>query len=367
MARSSSVPQLNAANVSIVDQDGRLLSTPGGAAGMDNTRRDFIDDIERRTSQRILTLLNPLVGPGNVRAQVSASVDFSQREQTSETYRPNETPGTAAVRSKQTSDSVQNDVPAPQGVPGALTNQPPPNAIAPVQTPPNPARQAAQGRNGAAPTTAGTPTGTQADGTGVSDETPKSRRNDATVNYEVDRTIAHTKQEPGLLQRLSVAVVVNYRSKDGKPEPLGNEEMANINALVKQAMGYSAERGDTLSVVNNEFADREPTLQAWQDPAYRSLALQVLKVLLGLVLLFFIWRSVLRPIIQGFANAQVERVKNEAHQENLKEQRRQAELRASEMDRYEDNLQTARTLAQKDPRAVAMVLRSWMDAKNAKS
>jgi len=143
--------------------------------------------------------------------------------------------------------------------------------------------------------------------------------------------------------------------------------MANINALVKQAMGYSAERGDTLSVVNNEFTDHEPSLKPWQDPVYRSLALQALKVLAALAALFFIWRSVLRPIIQGFASAQLERAKNEARQENLREQRRQSELRASEMDRHEDNVNTARSLAQKDPRAVAMVLRSWMDAKNAKS
>lgn len=356
---SSSVPQLNAASVSIVDQDGHLLSTPGGTAGMDSTRRNFVNDIEQRTAQRILTLLNPIVGQGNVRAQVSATVDFAQREQTSETYRPNETPGTAAVRSKQTSDSVQNDALPPQGVPGALTNQPPANATAPIQSP------QAGSPQPAAP--GPVPAGTQALGTGGSAATPHSVRNDATVNYEVDRTINHVKHELGTLQRLSVAVVVNYRDKDGKAEPLSTDEMANINALVKQAMGYSADRGDTLSVVNNEFTDQEPSVKPWQDPVYRGIALQVLKVLLILAVLFFLWRSVVRPIVQGFANAQVERVKNEAHLENMREQRRQDEVRASEMNRYEDNLDTARKLAQSDPRAVAMVLRSWMDPKNAKS
>lgn len=365
---SSSVPQLNAANVSIVDQDGHLLSTPGGAAGLDSTRRNFINDIEQRTTQRILTLLNPIVGQGNVRAQVSATVDFAQREQTSETYRPNETPGTAAVRSKQTSDAVQSDVLPPQGVPGALTNQAPASATAPVQVPPATPQQPAQGQNGqnAAPAPAA-PSGTQALGTGDRSATPKSVRNDATVNYEVDRTIDHVKHEMGTLQRLSVAVVVNYRDKDGAAEPLAPEEMANINALVKQAMGYSADRGDTLSVVNNEFTDQEPSVKPWEDPAYRNLALQILKVLLILVVLFFLWRAVIRPIVQGFANAQMERVKNEAHLENMREQRRQDEMRASEMNRYEDNLDTARNLAKNDPRAVAMVLRSWMDPKNAKS
>jgi flagellar M-ring protein FliF len=355
---SSSVPQLNAASVSIVDQDGHLLSTPGGTAGMDSTRRNFINDIEQRTTQRILTLLNPIVGQGNVRAQVSATVDFAQREQTSETYRPNETPGTAAVRSKQTSDSAQSDVLPPQGIPGALTNQPPANATAPVQSAPANPQTAAAGA---------TPAGTQALGTGGSATTPKSVRDVATVNCEVDRTIDHVKHEPGMLQRLSVAVVVNYREKDGKAEPLGSDEMANINALVKQAMGYSADRGDTLSVVNNEFTNQEPSVKPWEDPVYRNLALQVLKVLLTLAVLFFLWRSVVRPIVHGFANAQVERVKNEAHLESMREQRRQDETRASELNRYEDNLNTARQLAKSDPRAVAMVLRSWMDPKNAKS
>ncbi|MGB6009297.1 flagellar basal-body MS-ring/collar protein FliF [Castellaniella sp.] len=363
---SSSVPKLNAENVSIVDQDGHLLSKPGGEAGMDSTRRNFVTDIEQRTTQRILTLLTPIVGSGNVRAQVSADVDFSQREQTSEVYRPNETPGTAAVRSKQTSDSVQNNVSSPEGVPGALTNQPPANATAPIQTAP-----AQQGANGQAPAQQGAQAQTQQSTVnGVPVPTPANRgsaRNDATVNYEVDRTISHVKHELGTIQRLSAAVVVNYRDKDGQPAPLDASEMDNINALVKQAMGYSADRGDTLSVVNSEFTNQEPSFKPWENPAYQNLALQIGKVLLILIALFFLWRSVVRPIVQGFANAQVERVKNEAHLETMREQRRQDELRATEMNRYEENLDTARELAQRDPRAVAMVLRSWMDPKNAKS
>jgi flagellar M-ring protein FliF len=369
---SSSVPKLNAESVSIVDQDGHLMSSPGGEAGMDSTRRNFINDIEQRTAQRILTLLNPIVGPGNVRAQVSAAVDFSQREQTSEVYRPNETPGSAAIRSKQTSDSAQNGMQPPAGVPGALSNEPPANATAPIQTaaaaPAQGAQAQAPGAQQGAAAQAGGPTAINgAPVAGAARQSQGSMRNDATVNYEVDRTISHVKHELGTLQRLSVAVVVNYRDKDGEPAPLESAEMDDINALVKQAMGYSADRGDSLSVVNSAFTDQEPKFKPWENPEYRGLALQVLKVLLILAVLFFIWRSVVRPIVQGFANAQVERAKNEAHLETMREQRRQDELRASEMNRYEENLDTARQLAQRDPRAVAMVLRSWMDPKNAKS
>src|SRR5690606_13219941 len=117
-----------------------------GEAAADDSRRGLVNDIEQRTVQRILTLLTPLVGAGNVRAQVSADVDFAQREQTSETYRPNQKPADAAIRSEQTSDSVQNNALPPQGVPGALTNQPPLNATAPIVTPPAP-NPAQQGQN----------------------------------------------------------------------------------------------------------------------------------------------------------------------------------------------------------------------------
>ncbi|MER1966539.1 flagellar basal-body MS-ring/collar protein FliF [Castellaniella sp. GW247-6E4] len=363
---SSSVPKLNADAVSIVDQDGHLLSALSGEAGADGTRRNLVADIEQRTVQRILTLLNPIVGAGNVRAQVSATVDFSQREQTSEVYRPNETPGEAAVRSKQTSASLQNGAQPPHGVPGALSNEPPPNATAPIQSAPanpgqtqNPAPGAAQAGNPPPAPTAGTAVGAQAGAERV------SSRSDATINYEVDRTISHIKHELGILQRLSVAVVVNYREKDGEPAPLESADMENIDALVRQAMGFSAERGDTLSVVNSAFTETKVQTPVWENPAYQGYAMQLLKVLLYLALAFFLWRSVLKPIIHGFANAQVERAKQDARQQAVRDHQRMAEQRASEISRYEDNLDTARTMAQKDPRAVAMVLRSWM-SKNEK-
>ncbi len=366
---SSSVPHLNADAVSIVDQDGHLLSALAGEAGMDGTRRNFVADIEQRTVQRILTLLNPIVGIGNVRAQVSATVDFSQREQTSEVYRPNETPGEAAVRSKQTSASLQNGAQPPQGVPGVLSNEPPPNALAPIQVPPanpNPAPNQAQAANQAqqpgpanAPT-AGTPVaGTQPEAQRV------SSRNDATINYEVDRTISHVKHALGNLQRLSAAVVINYRDTGDGAAPLDPADMEKIDALVRQAMGFSAERGDTLSVVNSAFTDTTPRVPAWENPVYQGYAMQALKGLLILLVAIFLWRSVLKPIIHGYANAQVERAKHDARRQADREQQRMAQERASEISRYEDNLDTARTMAQKDPRAVAMVLRSWM-SKNEK-
>ncbi|EWM40921.1 flagellar M-ring protein FliF [Bordetella holmesii 35009] len=133
---ASSVPDLAADNVSIVDQNGRLLSSPAGEGrGMDADQMRLVREVEQRTVERILTILNPLVGPGNVHVQASAEMDFARREETSESYRPNQEPGQAAVRSQQTSDSRQIGNTAASGVPGALSNQPPAGVQAPVTNP----------------------------------------------------------------------------------------------------------------------------------------------------------------------------------------------------------------------------------------
>src|SRR5690606_28540129 len=224
---------------------------------------------------------------------------------------------------KQTSSSVQNGIQAAQGVPGALYNEPPPNALAPIEAPA--AAQApgqAAGQNPAAPAPAA-PAGALATG-GQADALPTSSRSDATVNYEVDRTISHVRHALGSLQRLSVAVVVNYRDVDGEAQPLDPADLTKIDELVRQAMGFSAERGDTLSVVNTAFTDTTPRIPVWENPMYQAYVLQALKVLFFLAVIAFLWRSVLRPIIQGYANAQVERAKVDARQQAAREQQRMA-------------------------------------------
>ncbi|HJE62982.1 MAG TPA: flagellar M-ring protein FliF [Alcaligenes faecalis] len=379
---SSSVPNLHADKVSIIDQNGRLLTAPTGEMVADNQQRNFVNDIEYRAVQRILTLLNPLVGAGNVRAQVTAEVDFSRREQTSEVYKPNQQPGQAAVRSQQTSSSLQRNPQQPQGVPGALSNQAPNNATANLVNPPaapnqpqapaapatDPANAAAQTANAANATAAGTDPSlvSLAEQARLLQNTGNAR-NDSTVNYEVDRTISHVKGPLGQLSRLSVAVVVNYRNTDKEQQPLEQEELDKISDLVKQAVGYSADRGDSLSVVNGQFNEQgDIDTPFWKNPEYRELAMELIKYLVFAFILFMAWRIVINPIIQGLiqakavADARVERQKEESAREQA------AEQRAAEMSRYEENLNTARTMAHDDPRAVAMVLRSWLnkDEKN---
>ncbi|MFJ1298829.1 flagellar basal-body MS-ring/collar protein FliF [Pseudomonadota bacterium AL_CKDN230030165-1A_HGKHYDSX7] len=357
---ASSVPELTAENVSIVDQNGRLLSSPTGEGrGMDADQTRYIRDVEQRTVERILTILNPLVGPGNVHAQASAEVDFARREETSEVYRPNQDPNQAAVRSKQTSDSHQTGGAAAIGVPGALSNQPPAATQAPIVNPPaqnpqnpqNPQQQ--QQQQNAQGQTTGT------NGNAAAQAAPVNDRRDATINYEVDRTISHTKQSVGQVKRLSVAVVVNYMTdKDGEPQALPEEELTKLTNLVREAMGYSEARGDTLNVVNSQFNDQPPTLPIWRDPEMIALFKTILAWLIGAVVLLWLYRKI-RPAVTDYFYPQVDPEEEEQRRVDA-EREAIAAARAKEVDRYEDNLQRARDMATKDPRAVAMVLRAWM-------
>lgn len=347
---ASSVPDLTAENISIVDQNGRLLSAPlGEGRGMDADQSRLRRDIEQRTVERILTILNPLVGPGNVQAQASAEMDFARREQTSEFYRPNQEPGQAAVRSKQTSDSLQTGDDVARGVPGALSNQPPAAAQAPIVNPPPPPAQPGQ----AAPNAA------QAVATPAATALPTSNRSDATINYEVDRTISHVKQPVGQLKRLSVAVVVNYLPDDqGEPKPLPPEELTKLTNLVREAMGYSEARGDSLNLVNSQFNDQPVQPPFYRDAELIDLVKTVLAWVLGLALAIWLYRR-FAPMVSNYLNPPVD--PEEAEARRLEAQREaQAAARAKEVDRYEDNLQRARDMATKDPRAVAMVMRAWM-------
>jgi len=356
---ASSVPELTAESVSIVDQNGRLLSAPlGEGRGMDADQLRFVREIEQRTVERILTILNPLVGPGNVHAQATADVDFSRREETSEVYRPNQEPGQAAVRSQQTSDSTQRGVGPAQGVPGALSNQAPANAQAPVtnppqQQPPRPGQPPQANAQQQQQQQQQQQTGTQAPAGNLNE------RRDATTNYEVDRTISHIKQPVGNLKRMSVAVVVNYvRDKDGELQALPPEELNKLTNLVREAMGYSEGRGDSLNLVNSQFNDGPPPLPMWRDPEMISLFKTILFWLIGGVLALWLYRKIRRSVTEYLyppvdpEQAEAERAEAAREAQDL--------ARAKETDRYQDNLERARTMANKDPRAVAMVLRTWM-------
>lgn len=348
---SSSVPNLPLKNVTVVDQHGNLLSHTDDSGinnGLDPGQLKYVHAIERSYIERIEAILSPIVGHANVRAQVTADIDFAQSEHTSEMYKPNQNPGDSAVRSQQTSESSTQSGAGEGGVPGALSNQPPAPATAPVTTPP--------GTSAPTPDSAPPPA-------------PPNTRKDATINYEVDKTIQHTRKPVGSIKRMSVAVVVNYRKvtdQNGTPstKPLTEAEKAQITDLVKEAMGFNNERGDTLNVVNSPFADIErealPEAPLWKQPEMIDLAQQVGKMLLIGGLILYVILGVLRPTLKRINHPPAPVLAaptNEAHSELIPAAAMPSPPLVSQ---HEQNLAMARQLAKDDPKRVANVVKQWV-------
>lgn len=356
---SSSVPQLTPANISVVDQQGNLLSKQletERVAGLNPTQLKYLRDLEASIIKRIETILEPVVGNTNLRAQVAADVDFSLTEQTAEYYTPNPSPNTA-IRSQQTAESTTTQT-SVGGVPGALSNQPPVPATAPITSPPVEGGAAADGSR------------------------PLSSSRNATINYELDKTIRHTKGSSGLIKRLSVAVVLNNRKgqpdEAGKlvPQPYSSAEMEQINALVREAMGYDEKRGDTLSVANVAFnvegKDEGEDLPLWRDPQVRSTLLDMLrdnfKYLVLALLAFLLWRMLLRPLLHPWL-LNIEKQRQELEELNKEPEPVVAEEGASETEAPEEltpqqifdaKLARVRELTLQDPKTVANIIRSWI-------
>jgi len=272
---SSSVPNLEPEHVTVVDHRGRLLTANQNEDqfGIGDKRLDFTNRIESAYMRRILDIVTPLVGADGVRAQVVADLDFTVIEETAELYNPDNT----AVRSEQLAEDIRRDL-GPEGVPGALTNQPP---------------------------AAGTLEPQAEEGEAVIPPTSSSTR--TTRNFEVDRTIRHVKQVPGALRKLSIAVVVDY--KTGLDEegnlgrvPLEQEELDRITALVRDAVGYDEARGDIVNVINASFlapevAEELPEPPIWENPLIWDAA-KIVAGLLGVLLIIF---GVLRPAMKSLA------------------------------------------------------------------
>jgi len=289
---ASSVAGLPPANVTVVDQAGRLLTqSDGSGRDLNAAQLKYANDVENRYQRRIEAIIAPIVGSANVRAQVTAQIDFATREQTDEQYQPNQNPDKSAIRSKQLSQSEQLGGQAIGGVPGALSNQPSPPASAPLEKP-KPAKAA------------NTPANANTSTANANSSQPQNTRRDETTNYELDRTIRHTQQKAGAVERLSVAVVINTlgTDQDGKPMLMSKEQLAQVESLVREAMGYSSSRGDTLNVVNTPFNDVEPArseLPFWQSQAFIEQVFKAGRYLLVLLVAWLLWRKLVRPQLQG--------------------------------------------------------------------
>lgn len=373
---SSSVPQLNSSNVTVLDQSGAMLSQLKNKlteAGLDPTQIKYVREIEGSIVRRIEEILKPVLGPDNFKVQVAADIDFSQSEQTAETYRPNGTPENAVIRSTQTNESANVNQTA-GGVPGALTNQPPVPATAPLTTPPT-------GNTPGRPARAGDGQG-QVDAAGVTAPLntlgqPISTTKNATTNYEVDKTVRYTKQGMGNIRRLTTAVVVNHRKdvdKAGKPitKALPEAELKQIGDLVREAMGYSKERGDSVSLANAPFTEVEKTetgLPIWKDPENISYAKDLLRYVLIAAIIGFLYLKIIQPSLKTMfpppAEAEpstVDGVAGAVGGVHITGEGEEGEDALVHIDHYGAKIQKARDIAQNDPKAVANIIKEWITA-----
>ncbi|MCW5617691.1 MAG: flagellar M-ring protein FliF [Nitrosomonas sp.] len=362
---SSSIPSLPTKNVTVVDQNGNLLSgqAPKKESKFDAKQLEYLHELEKSYVQRIEKILSPITGSANVRAQVTADLDFSRIERAEEIYRPNNTPDDpASVRSQQTMESLSTGNKFDGGIPGALTNRPPEPAIAPIEL-------------------------ESEDGEKKPEPLPTDQRKESTINYEVDKTIQHTQLPTGNIRRLSAAVVVNYRrtiDEEGNVtySPLSGEEIREINQLVKNAIGYNEERGDTLTVTNNLFSDIDDASQKmplWQDPDIIMAAMEIGKQLIIAAIVLFFLLKVLRPFLRSLTDDPALEEKETAQLPDgiaavdesghpvqfapdgtplLNQEPTEEALRKEQ---FEKNLKRIRQMAIEEPAIVANVVKEWVN------
>ncbi len=351
---ASSVPDLETGRVTIVDQKGRMLSDERSTEEMklSSSQFEYARNLEDHFQRRIEDLLAPIVGLDKVRAQVSADVDFTVTERTQEQFNPDQ----PALRSEQVAEELNRSGIA-QGVPGALTNQPPAAAAAPEQA-------------------AGAPTG------GVGSQ-PTSTSKQATRNYEIDRVISHTRQAPAALRRLSVAVVVDDRTTvgpDGAVTRLERspEELERITQLVREAIGFSVQRGDSIKVINSRFQTLDspevpPEPAIWEQSWFLDLAKQLGAVLVVLLLVLFVLRPTMKRLTAHPADEVLAEGERVVEKELLAADDEEQEAGGLVLDRdeefiklpgpaeYESLLDAARQLVDEDPKRVVQLMKTWVE------
>ncbi|MEY4265635.1 MAG: hypothetical protein RIS90_170 [Pseudomonadota bacterium] len=357
---SSSVPELTPGAVSVLDDSGKLLSTPPdgtNGSGADAQQLQMVQQLEQLYSRRILDILEPVVGRNNVKAQVTAELDFSQTESTSELHKPNQTPDSTAIRSQQVVESNNGSgIAPPSGVPGATSNQPPGPSSAAV--------------NGAPQTlTAG----------GANGGVNSGSKRESIINYEVDKTVRVVRGGTGVVKRINAAVVVNHQSlTDAKGKvttvPLTDEQIEKMTALVRETIGFNKDRGDSVNLMNAPFAQEKlvlTELPLWKQPEVqdlvRSFAWPIGTLLFGALVLL----GVIRPAIQALSKATPHVTTNTlATQldalESEEPQRPQlvappVKVLPVEPTPNELALANARKLTLDNPAAVANIMKTWIN------
>ena len=355
---SSSVPEMNPAAVSVLDDTGKLLSAApesANGAGGDAQQLQYVQQLEQLYSRRILDILEPVVGRENVKAQVTAELDFSQTESTSESHKPNQSPESTAIRSQQTSESSNGAAAGPpSGVPGATTNLPPAATSAPI----NGAAQSltpASGANGASGPT----------------------KRESIINYEVDKTVRVVRGGTGMVKRISAAVVLNNQTiTDAKGKstttPLTDVQIEKMTALVRETIGFNKERGDSVNVMNAPFATEKIVVtdvpfwkQAEVQDLARSFAWPVGTLLFGVLVLLGVVKPALKVMAQtphkvAVAPHQLSAIESEEPERA----KLAAPARSNEPalpTQGELAIEDARKLTRDNPAAVANIVKSWIN------
>jgi flagellar M-ring protein FliF len=279
---ASSVPGMKTSDVTVIDQQGNLLSTSDENEGIAIAEKQiqYTKEVENNIVRRVNSILEPVVGNGRFRAEVSADLDFTAVEQAAEKFNPEQT----AVRSEQTLNETRRSGEVSAGIPGALTNQPPGTAEAPEQVDP-------------------------ATGEPTTPPKPINNREQATRNYELDRTVSYTKNQLGSIKRLTVAVVVDHKlvaAEEGEntQEAWSNEELERLTTLVKDAVGYSAARGDSVNLLNTKFTPKGLVEESGEEqlvPWWQQWIMPNIKYIAGIVVIILVVFGLLRPMFKGLA------------------------------------------------------------------
>ncbi len=360
---ASSIPELDSDNVTVVDQQGRLLSSPKNSeAAVTAEQFEAAHRIEDTYIQHIEQLIAPLVGDGRVHAQVTVDLDAGATEEAHEQYKPDG----AVVRSEQSAEEISHSASAASGgIPGALTNQPPPGGVAAAATP-KPA--AAPAGSAGAKNDAAAKAEASAAAASAAAAQPENTSKQSTRNYEIDRTVSYSRQPAGRVKRVTVAVLVdNIRQvgADGKAaeRALTKPEMEDITRLVKDAVGFNEARGDSVNVVNQPFLPlvtetlKPEVIPLWQRPWVRDVA----RLILGALVLVALALGVLRPLIKNLSNHALSAAPELLPAgSRAQDERAAAPVVPSLSLAYEQQLVQARGLVTQDPKRVAQVVRTWV-------
>ena len=351
---ASSVPDLTTDNVSVVDQRGELLSQADTKSGLNTTQLKYIAQVEQAYQNRVNNILTPLLGENAYRVQVTADIDFSSYEQTSENYKPNQTPDSSAIRSTQSSTNFSGDEATARGIPGALSNVAPNWAPSPIEG------EASDGETGG-------------DGSGNT-----TLRKDNVVNYEVDRSVIHTKRQMGITERLSVAVVVDHTTttdEEGNVSSvaLPQEELDQITRLVQRAVGFNAERGDQVEVINSPFSEvPEVVIEEtpwWKTTLFINTVITALKYLLAGIGILMAYRILVKPVMQkhlsspspSAAMAGGGMLGLEDGGDGSAEGADGNPFKRSDKSKtYMQQVNELKKMSNEDPRLIALIARNWM-------